>query len=104
MAEAGPGHRLTITNPDPREEPMRISLLGHRFEGRGARDRLGEVGHPVTTDPCRPLSAAEVQALHRRVRNARDLDVDPDPTDLATARRLNADELEQFDRSWGGKR
>jgi len=59
---------------------------------------------PVITDPCHPLSAAEVQALHRRVLAARDLDVDPDPTDLATAHKLNADELAQFDRSSGGKR
>jgi len=55
----------------------------------------------MTTDPCRPLSAVEVQALQRRVLAARDLDVDPDPTDLATAHRINADELAQFDRSWG---
>ena len=53
----------------------------------------------MTTDPCGPLSAAEVQALHRRVLAARDLDVDPDPTDLATAHQLNADELAQFDRT-----
>jgi len=58
----------------------------------------------VITDPCHPLSAAEVQALHRRVLAARDLDVAPDPTDLATAHKLNADELAQFDRSSGGKR
>jgi hypothetical protein len=53
---------------------------------------------PVTTEPCRPLSAVEVQALHLRVLAARDLDVDPDPTDLATVHRINADELAQFDR------
>jgi hypothetical protein len=57
----------------------------------------------VTTDQRRPLSAAEVQALHRRVLAARDLDVDPDPTDLATVHQLNADELAQFDRSSGGE-
>lgn len=55
----------------------------------------------MTTDPRRPLSAAEVQALHRRVLAARDLDVDPDPTDLATVHRINADELAQFDRRLG---
>jgi hypothetical protein len=55
----------------------------------------------VTTEPFRPLSAVEVQALHRRVLAARDLDVDPDPTDLATVRRINADELAQFDRRLG---
>ena len=55
----------------------------------------------MTTDPCRPLSAAEVQALHRRVLAARDLDVDPDPSDLATAHQINADELAQFDRTSG---
>jgi hypothetical protein len=59
---------------------------------------------PVTTDPRRPLSAAQVQAVHRRVLVARDLDVDPDPSDLATAHQLNADELAQFDRSSAGKR
>ena len=53
----------------------------------------------MTTDPCRPLSAVEVQALHLRVLAARDLDVDPDPTDLATAHQLNADELARFDRT-----
>jgi hypothetical protein len=58
----------------------------------------------VTTDQRRPLSAAEVQALHRRVLAARDLDVDPDPSDLATVHQLNADELAQFDRSSGGER
>jgi hypothetical protein len=52
---------------------------------------------PVSTDPSRPLSAAEVQALHRRVLAARDLDIDPDPTDLATAHKINADELALFD-------
>jgi len=56
---------------------------------------------PVTTELCRPLSALEVQALHRRVLAARDLDVDPDPTDLATVHRINADELVQFDRRLG---
>jgi hypothetical protein len=55
----------------------------------------------VSTEPCRPLSAVEVQALHRRVLAARDLDVDPDPTDLATVYRINADELVQFDRRLG---
>ncbi len=54
----------------------------------------------MTTEPCRPLSVVEVQALHRRVLAARDLDVDPDPTDLATAHKLNAEELAQFDRTW----
>jgi hypothetical protein len=34
---------------------------------------------------------------------ARDLDVDPDPSDLATAHKLNADELAQFDCSSGGE-
>jgi hypothetical protein len=58
---------------------------------------------PVSTDPCRSLSAAEVQALHLRVLAARDLDVDPDPTDLAIAHQLNADELARFDHSSGGK-
>ena len=57
----------------------------------------------VSTDPWRPLSAAEVHALHRRVLAARDLDVDPDPTDLAIAHKLNADELARFDRSSGGE-
>jgi hypothetical protein len=56
---------------------------------------------PVTTEPCRPLSAAEVRALHLRVLAARDMDVDPDATDLATVRRINADELAQFDRRFG---
>ena len=60
-----------------------------------------EMEQPMTTGPCRPLSAAEVQALHRRVLAARDLDVDPDPTDLATVRKLNADELAQFEHSSG---
>ena len=55
----------------------------------------------MTTEPCRPLSAVEVQALHRRVLAARDLDVDPDPTDLATVHKINADELAQFDRRLG---
>jgi len=55
----------------------------------------------VTTDLCRPLSALEVQALHRRVLAARDLDVDPDPTDLATVHKINADELVEFDRRLG---
>lgn len=55
----------------------------------------------MTTEPCRPLSAVEVQALHRRVLAARDLDVDPDPTDLATVHKINADELVQFDRRLG---
>jgi len=31
---------------------------------------------------------------------ARDLDVDPDPNDLATAHKLNEDELARFDRRW----
>jgi hypothetical protein len=65
---------------------------------------VGEMEQPVTTDPHRPLSAAEVQALHRRVLAARDLDVEPDPSDLATAHQLNADELAQFDRNSGGQR
>lgn len=65
---------------------------------------LSEMEQPVTTDPRRPLSAAQVQAVHRRVLVARDLDVDPDPSDLATAHQLNADELAQFDRSSAGKR
>jgi hypothetical protein len=60
---------------------------------------LGEMEESVTTHPCGPLSAAEVQALHRRVLAARDLDVDPDPTDLATAHQLNADDLARFDRT-----
>jgi len=55
----------------------------------------------VTTDLRPPLSAVEVQALHGRVLAARDMDVDPDPSDLATAQRLNSDELAQFDRSSG---
>jgi len=55
----------------------------------------------MTTDPRRPLSAAEVQALHRRVLDARDLDVDPDPRDLAMVHQLNADELARFDHSLG---
>jgi len=55
----------------------------------------------VTTEPCRPLSAVEVQALHRRVLAARDLDVDPDPTDLAAVHQINADELAHFDRRLG---
>jgi hypothetical protein len=55
---------------------------------------------PVTEDLSGHFSAAEVQALHRRVLAARDLDVDPDPTDLATAHKLNAEELAQFDRTW----
>ena len=62
---------------------------------------LGEMEQPVTTKPFHPLSAAEVQALHQRVLTARDFDVEPDPTDLATAHRLNADELAQFDRTSG---
>jgi hypothetical protein len=54
----------------------------------------------MPTDRCRPLSDVEVQALHRRVLAARDLDVDPDPNDLATAHKLNEDELARFDRRW----
>ena len=69
----------------------------------GARHGLGEMEQLMTTDPCRPLSPDEVKAVHRRVLVARDFDVDPDPTDLATAHQLNADELAQFDRSSGGK-
>jgi len=53
----------------------------------------------VTTEVCRSLSAVEVQALHRRVLTARDLDIDPDPTDLAAVHKINADALAQFDRS-----
>ena len=55
----------------------------------------------MTKEPCRPLSAVEVQALHRRVLAARNLDVDPDPTDMATVHKINADELAQFDRRLG---
>ena len=55
----------------------------------------------MTTEACRPLSAVEVQALHRRVLAARDLDVDPDPRDLATVHKINADELAHFDRRLG---
>jgi hypothetical protein len=61
----------------------------------------GNWEQPVTKERCRPLSEVEVQALHLRVLAARDLDVDPDPRDLATVHRINADELAQFDRRLG---
>jgi hypothetical protein len=65
------------------------------------RSWAGNWEQPVTKERCRPLSALEVQAPHLRVLAARDLDVDPDPTDLATVHRNNADELAQFDRRLG---
>jgi hypothetical protein len=54
----------------------------------------------MCTEPSRPLSAAEVQALHRRLLAARDLGVDPDPADLANRDKINANEHARFDRSW----
>jgi len=54
----------------------------------------------VSTQPSSPLSAAEVQALHRRLLAARDTGVDPDAADLAAAKQINADTLARFDRSW----
>jgi hypothetical protein len=54
----------------------------------------------VSTEPNRPLSAIEVQELHRRLQAARDEGIDPDPADVAAAGKINADPLAGFDRSW----
>ena len=70
-------------------------LEGGRADGsEGGVEQLGSTHSP------RHLSEVEVQALHRRVLAARDLDVDPDPTDIATVHKINADELVRFDRRW----
>lgn len=54
----------------------------------------------VSTQPSRPLSAAEVQALHLRLLAARDKGVDPDPADIAAAKEIDANPLAGFDRAW----
>lgn len=74
--------------------------VGTHSEDRDPPLELGETEQPVNTERCGHFSAAEALALHRRVLAARDLDVDPDPTDLAAAHQLNAAELAEFDRTW----
>lgn len=69
-------------------------------EGGRADGSQGGMEQLWSTHSTRRLSDVEVQALHRRVLAARDLDVDPDPTDIATVHKINADELARFDRSW----